>query len=102
MHELFLAMLLAVASPAAMANTQVTVHIKNFAYDPATLTVAPGTVVRFVNDDDEAHTVTARDGSFDSGGLGTGDIWTHTFAKAGSYAYFCEMHPYMKGKVTVR
>lgn len=79
-----------------------TVHIKDFAYNPATLTVAPGTTVRFVNDDADAHTVTATDKSFDSGGLDMGDVWTHEFDKPGKYAYFCAVHPYMKGVVVVQ
>ncbi|MBV8491059.1 MAG: cupredoxin family copper-binding protein [Candidatus Eremiobacteraeota bacterium] len=83
------------------APAAVTVHIKNFAYAPATLTVKPGTVVRFVNDDGEAHTVTATDKSFDSAGLDTGDAWTHDFATPGKYAYFCALHPYMHGTVVV-
>jgi plastocyanin len=88
------------AAPAA--NAAATVHIKDFAYHAATLTVAPGTTVRFVNDDGEAHTVTASDKSFDSAGLDTSDAWTHTFTKPGTYTYFCALHPYMKGSVVVR
>lgn len=88
--------------PAASAAATATVHIKNFAFVPASLTVAPGTAVTFVNDDDEPHTVTAVDKSFDSEGLDTHQTWTHAFAKAGTYAYFCEMHPYMHGTVVVK
>ena len=87
----------ATASP----DAAVTVHIKNFAYAPATLSVKPGTVVRFVNDDSEAHTVTAVDKSYDSAGLDTGDAWTHRFATAGTYKYFCALHPYMRGAIVV-
>lgn len=101
MNALLLAIVLAVAGPAPSAATA-TVHIKNFAFDPATLTVAAGTTVRFVNDDSEAHTVTARDGSFNSDGLDTNDSWSFRFSKAGDYAYFCQLHPYMKGTVIVK
>ena len=83
------------------AVVAVTVHIKMFAFTPPTVHVPQGATVRFVNDDSEAHTVTAVDHSFDSGGLDTGDGWTYTFAKAGRYAYFCALHPYMKGTVVV-
>lgn len=69
---------------------------------PPVLHVAPGTVVRFVNDDSEAHTVTASDKSFDSGGLDTNDAWTHVFSKVGTFSYFCALHPYMKGSVVVK
>jgi plastocyanin len=91
---------LGVASPAPQTATA-TVHIKNFAYVPPNLTIHAGERVTFVNDDDEAHTVTAVDKSFDSAGMDTNDKWQHVFAKAGTYRYFCQMHPYMKGTVTV-
>jgi plastocyanin len=87
-------------SPAAPATP--TVHIKNFMFVPPTLTVAPGTTVTFVNDDEEPHTVTSNDKSFDSEGLDTNQKFTHTFAKAGTYMYFCEVHPYMHGTVIVK
>ena len=103
MNTLLLAAVLALASgEASTADATVTVHIKDFAYNPATLTVAPGTVVRFVNDDGEAHTVTALDRSFDSSGLDTGNAWAYRFAKPGRYPYFCALHPFMKGTVVVR
>ncbi len=79
-----------------------TVHIKDDAYAPARLTVHPGDTVLFVNDDDDAHTVTAADNRFDSKGLDTGARWQYTFAKSGTYAYFCQMHPFMKGVVIVK
>jgi plastocyanin len=78
------------------------VHVKDFSYHSALLTVTPGTTVRFINDDGEAHTVTAVDASFESGGLDTADVWSHRFIKPGTYAYFCTLHPYMKGIVVVR
>ncbi|MBV9149076.1 MAG: cupredoxin family copper-binding protein [Candidatus Eremiobacteraeota bacterium] len=78
------------------------VHVKDFAFQPATLTISAGQRVTFQNDDDEAHTVTATDKSFDSAGLDSGQSWTHTFDKPGTYAYFCALHPYMKGKIIVK
>jgi plastocyanin len=91
------------AAPAApMASTAATVHIVNFKFVPATLTVAPGTTVTFINDDQEPHTVTATNHSFDSEGLDTNQKWARAFGKAGTFAYFCEMHPYMHGIVTVK
>lgn len=85
----------------ASAAAQPTVHIRNFAFSPATLTIAAGTTVRFVNDDQEAHTATANDRSFDSGGLDTNDSWEHRFDARGTYHYFCQMHPYMHGTIVV-
>jgi plastocyanin len=77
------------------------VHIKDFAFKPPTVTIHAGETVLFVNDDGDAHTVSATDKSFDSGGLDTNERWRHTFAKAGTYSYFCELHPYMKGTIVV-
>ncbi|HTU81119.1 MAG TPA: cupredoxin family copper-binding protein [Candidatus Acidoferrales bacterium] len=79
-----------------------TVHVRNFAFSPATVTVRAGDRVTFVNDDDEAHTVTAVDKSFDSQGLDAGDTWSHTFDEPGTYPYFCALHPYMRGEVIVK
>lgn len=89
-------------SPAAATPKPVaTVHIKNFAYHDASVTVHVGDSVLFVNDDDDAHTVTASDKSYDSGGLDTGQTFTRTFTKPGRYEYFCALHPYMKAVVIV-
>ena len=96
---------LPLAAPAdapAAATAGPTVHIKNFMFVPATLTVAPGTTVTFVNDDDEPHTVTSTVKSFDSEGLDTHQTFTQTFAKPGAFMYFCEIHPYMHGTVIVK
>jgi plastocyanin len=78
-----------------------TVHIHNYAFVPATLTVRAGTLVRFVNDDEEPHTATALDKSFDSKGLDTNDSYTYTFTKPGTIAYLCTMHPMMRGTIVV-
>ncbi len=89
------------ANSAPLLPAVATVHIKDFAYKPPALTVHVGDRVTFVNDDDEAHTVTASDKSFDSEGLDTNGTWQHVFTKAGTYHYFCELHPYMKATVIV-
>jgi plastocyanin len=96
-----LAVALAAGVSPAQSPSDVTVHIKDFKFDPTPLTVHAGERVTFVNDDDEAHTVTASDKSFDSEGLDGAGTWQHVFAKAGTYRYFCELHPYMKAIVVV-
>jgi plastocyanin len=102
MNTLVFALALALASgEASTSDAAATVHIKNFAFVPAKLTVPAGTVVRFVNDDGEAHTVTAENKSFDSTGIDGGEAWAYRFGKAGTYGYFCALHPYMKGTVVV-
>ncbi|HVS45487.1 MAG TPA: cupredoxin domain-containing protein [Verrucomicrobiae bacterium] len=78
-----------------------TVHIRNFAFSPAHLRIATGQSVRFVNDDQDAHTVTADSRAFSSDGLDTGDAWTHVFTRPGEYTYFCALHPYMRGSIIV-
>jgi len=95
-------------SPAPAASAApVVVRAKDFAYKPLELTVAAGTTVTFVNDDDPAHTVTAAamgDGKkplFDSGNLDKGQKWTFTFKKPGTYQYFCTYHTFMKAKIVV-
>ncbi len=92
--SLLAAALLAALPLAAPAQTPAaptpTVHIKNFMFVPATLTVAPGTTVTFVNDDDEPHTVTSTVKAFDSEGLDTHQPFKQTFAKDRPSMYCCE------------
>ena len=80
----------------------VTVQIRDYAYKSPAITIHTGDTVRFINDDNDAHTVTSTDGLFDSKGLDTNGVWEHTFTKAGTYHYFCELHPYMKGTIIVK
>jgi len=77
------------------------VAIEDFNYKPADLEVAAGTTVTFTNEDGFAHTVTAKDKSFDSGNLEEGATFEHTFEEAGTYAYLCAIHNSMTGTVTV-
>jgi plastocyanin len=99
---LLAAVMLLGSGPASTTDATVTVHIQNGAYVPAAIAVAPGTVVRFVNDDSEAHTVTATNNAFDSTGLEPGNAWAYRFGKPGTYAYYCVLHPRIRGKITVR
>jgi len=86
----------------SVALALVTVHLHNDAFAPPTITIHAGDTVRWINDDDDAHTVTATDGSFDSKGIDTNGSWSHTFVKPGTYKYFCELHPFMKGTIVVK
>ena len=67
-----------------------------------TVTIKPGDTVQFVNEDSTPHTVTATDKSFDSGNMDQNAKWSHTFKDAGTYAYICTYHTYMKGTVVVK
>jgi plastocyanin len=91
--------------PAAKAQNKPTktVVIQNFRFKPANITVKRGTKVRWINKDSTAHTATANNGrSFDSGRLGKGQRYTHTFKSAGKKKYHCEPHPHMRGTVVVK
>ncbi|HMF89658.1 MAG TPA: cupredoxin family copper-binding protein [Candidatus Angelobacter sp.] len=77
------------------------VKIDNFTFAPAMLTVAVGTQVTWINRDDIPHTVVSEDQAIKSKALDTDDKFTFTFTKAGTYTYFCSLHPKMKGKVVV-
>ncbi|HEX6945844.1 MAG TPA: plastocyanin/azurin family copper-binding protein [Acidimicrobiia bacterium] len=71
-------------------------------YSVNVLTIEKGTTVTWVNEDPgQMHTVTAVDGSFDSGFLNTGDRWSFTFDEVGEFEYFCMPHPWMRAKVVV-
>ena len=91
------------SEPARSEPPAATVKIDNFAFDAQTVTVAPGSTVTWVNQDEEPHTVVADDGkSFRSKTLDTGDKFSFTFMSAGTYGYFCSIHPHMTGKVVVK
>jgi plastocyanin len=92
-------------SPVALARKQRTrtVVIKNFKFQPAHITIKRGTRVIWINRDNSPHTATAKNGkSFDSGLLRKGKRYGHTFKRTGKKPYFCEIHPHMKGSVTVK
>jgi plastocyanin len=90
--------LLLVTSPAPHA----TVRIAGFAYRPGTITVAPGTRVRWVNRDIANHTVTFRRGPGDLGDIDRGRARAVRFTRPGRYRYVCRYHPGMRGRVVVR
>jgi amicyanin len=94
----------AIQPPAASAGAMApnTIAIDNFTFGPQAVTVPVGTTVTWVNRDDIPHTVVAVDKSFKSKVLDTDDKFSFTFTKAGTYDYFCSIHPHMTGKVVVR
>jgi plastocyanin len=91
-------------APQVAAIASNTVTIDNFAFAPATLTVAPGTKITWNNKDEEPHTVTSADGgkTFKSEALDTDDKFSFTFATPGTYKYFCSIHPHMVGTIVVK
>jgi plastocyanin len=78
------------------------VEIRDYAFDPTVQTIRVGTIVTWTNVDSVPHTVTALDGSFDSGNLDPGESYVHAFDQAGSFAYACSYHPGMTGTIVVQ
>jgi plastocyanin len=83
-----------------MAQTH-DVAIKSMKYQPNAITVASGDTIRWTNRDAMQHTVTADNGSFDSGGLAKDDTFTQLFDNVGTVAYHCDFHANMTATVTV-
>jgi len=100
------ATLLLAASPSVKANApsavDAAVKIDNFVFGPQTLTVPVGTTVTWTNSDDIPHTSVSTEGVFKSKVLDTDEKFSYTFTKAGTYAYYCTIHPKMTGKVVVQ
>ncbi|WP_329499351.1 cupredoxin domain-containing protein [Kitasatospora herbaricolor] len=92
------------ASPGGTPATAVTVTIKDFAFNPVGVTVAPGATVTVINQDSTAHTVTSvTDGLFDTGDIAGGQTTTFTAPTTpGEYRYICSIHPNMHGTLTVQ
>ena len=78
------------------------VKIDNFSFIPQEVTVAAGTRITWTNRDDIPHTVVSSADAFKSKALDTDDKFSFTFEKAGTYEYFCSIHPKMTGKVVVK
>ena len=77
------------------------VAIESFAYGPPELTVTVGSAVVWTNRDPVVHTVTADDGSFDSSVLSQGEVFRLVPDHAGTFPYFCSVHPFMRGTLNV-
>ena len=88
-------------APSGEAVRAAKVKIVEFVYDPDPVTVQVGGKVIWQNEDTAPHTATADDDSFDTGTLERGKIKSETFKRAGTFTYFCEIHPTMHGTVEV-
>jgi plastocyanin len=91
----------AAATPGIAPKTA-SVTIKDFEFTLATVTISLGGTVTWTNDGPSTHTITADDGSFDSGSLSAGKTFSHTFQTAGTFTYHCSIHPFMKATVIVQ
>lgn len=88
-------------APSGDAARAEKVSIAEFAYDPDPVTIEEGGKVIWVNRDSAPHTATAEDGSFDTGTIETDKLESESFKQPGTYTYFCEIHPDMRGSVEV-
>jgi amicyanin len=105
-NKLFLLSVLAtllvlLTSATGPAQSSVSVDIVNFAFSPATVTVAVGTTITWTNKDDAPHTVTSNSGAFNSGTLQRNKSFQFKFDTAGTFDYHCAIHPFMTAKVVV-
>jgi plastocyanin len=90
----------AAADDQSASGTQV--KIDNFSFTPQTLTVAAGTTVTWTNHDDVPHNVVSTDKVFKSKTMDTDEKFSYTFAKPGTYNYYCSIHPRMTATVVVK
>jgi plastocyanin len=88
-------------APSGEASKSEKVQIVEFSYEPDPVVVQVGGKVIWQNEDTAPHTATADDGSFDTGTIDKGKIGSATFKEAGTFTYFCEIHPTMHGTVEV-
>lgn len=88
-------------APSGEASKSEKVEIVEFTYQPDPVVVQVGGKVIWQNQDTAPHTATADDGSFDTGTIEKGKIGSETFKEAGTFTYFCEIHPTMHGTVEV-
>jgi plastocyanin len=100
--SIFLIVVFGFSAPAAAEDSSALVTIEGSSFSPEVVTIKAGGEVVWKNKDAAAHTVTADDGSFDSGSLGQGDEFKQKFPSAGTITYSCDNHAWMKGKIEVR
>jgi plastocyanin len=80
----------------------VALKIDNFVFGPQAITVPVGTTVTWTNRHDIPHTAVSTDGVFKSKVMDTDEKFSYTFTKAGTYSYYCSVHPKMTGQVVVK
>ena len=90
------------AMPALAEDAKAKVTIDNFTFAPAALTISVGTTVTWENHDDIPHSLVEKNKLFRSKALDTDESYAFTFTQAGTYDYFCGLHPHMVGKIIVK
>jgi plastocyanin len=89
----------AAAGPAVRAAK---VDVKSFKFNPAVIAVRKGGRITWTNSDSTAHTASADARSFDTQSINAGGSKSVSFTTAGTFAYHCDFHPFMKAMVVVR
>jgi plastocyanin len=98
-----IALVLAAATAAhAVGSSSADIEIKEFKFAPTALEIRRGTTVTWTNHDEEPHTITSTTGAFGSRGLSNDETFAQTFSRAGTYEYFCALHPRMRATVVVK
>ena len=97
---IFLSMVAAVAWANAESPERV-IEIKDFQFAPEKIKIAQGTRVTWVNKDDSRHVIVDKNAKFRSSGLDANNKYSYTFKEAGTFTYFCAIHPAMVGTITV-
>ena len=87
--------------PSNLTVVKIVANAGSNSFSPNPVEVKVGETVTWINDDSGRHTVTSKDGVFDSGMMGKGQSFSYTFDTAGEYPYYCEPHPNMVGTVVV-
>jgi len=77
-------------------------EMRTMVFGPKRIEISAGGTVTWTNNDPLVHTITADDGSWDSGPIEPGKSWSHTFTQPGQFAFHCTPHPFMKSVVVVR
>jgi plastocyanin len=83
------------------ASGQASVNMSGLAFIPQTLRVTVGTTVTWTNNESSDHTVTSNSGLFESNNMAKGATFSYTFNQAGTFDYYCKIHPSMTGKIIV-
>jgi amicyanin len=91
-----------IAAAAQSKPSSAELNIDNFSFAPAELKVPLGATVTWTNRDDIPHTVVSTDKVFKSKVMDTEEKYSFTFETAGTFTYFCSIHPKMTGKVIVQ
>ena len=92
----------AISAPAADAPDANRIVVKDFMFNPNSLTIKAGSSVTWANKDDEPHSVVSDAGLFRSGAMDTNESFTFKFDKPGTYHFTCSIHPRMVGTIVVQ